>query len=182
MGKRLWPRLADLRLSFDLLSRANAEVWVLSDASFHALMAMVSFSAARLVWTYSPPSDGSIPDEDSVLAKVAGVTPEEWKAIRPDLEPFFTIRKRKWLLNRAWIAIDDRSLRFAIPRQIQRAVLSREGRVCTYCGDSDGPFDLDHIFPLSRGGSDAPSNLTLACATCNRSKGGRTLAEWMAAR
>mgnify|MGYP001355667372 FL=1 len=60
-----------------------------------------------------------------------------------------------------------------------RDVAARQGGVCTYCGTSDGPFDLDHIYPVSRGGSNEPSNLTLACASCNRSKGARTLREWL---
>ncbi|MXX30642.1 MAG: HNH endonuclease [Gammaproteobacteria bacterium] len=34
--------------------------------------------------------------------------------------------------------------------------------------------------PRSRGGTDHPDNLQLLCSHCNRSKGGRTMAEWRA--
>lgn len=45
---------------------------------------------------------------------------------------------------------------------------------CAYCGTTNGPIEVEHIVPLSRGGTDAQSNLTLACTACNRRKGDRT--------
>ena len=56
--------------------------------------------------------------------------------------------------------------------------------VCAGC-DTHFPFrvmDVDHMLPKSRGGTDHPDNLQLLCSGCNRSKGGRTMAEWKAAR
>lgn len=61
-------------------------------------------------------------------------------------------------------------------------VLAREGRRCSYCGDTDGPFEFDHILPRARGGTSEASNLTLACRPCNAAKGSRTLAEWIASK
>ena len=55
--------------------------------------------------------------------------------------------------------------------------------VCVGC-DTYFPFrvmDVDHKLPLSKGGTDHPSNLQLLCSGCNRSKGGRSMAEWRAA-
>ena len=42
-------------------------------------------------------------------------------------------------------------------------------------------MDVDHILPRVKGGTDHPDNLLL-CSGCNRSKGGRTMAEWRAAQ
>lgn len=56
--------------------------------------------------------------------------------------------------------------------------------VCVGC-DTHFPFrvmDVDHILPRTRGGTDHPDNLQLLCSGCNRSKGGRTMAEWRAAQ
>lgn len=49
---------------------------------------------------------------------------------------------------------------------------------CAYCGDKPDRLDPDHVVPLSRGGSNAPSNLLPACVMCNSSKGAMTLDEW----
>ena len=54
--------------------------------------------------------------------------------------------------------------------------------VCPGC-ETHFPFrvmDVDHILPRSKGGTDHPDNLQLLCSGCNRSKGGRTMAEWRA--
>ncbi len=50
---------------------------------------------------------------------------------------------------------------------------------CTYCGKPiPGQVHVDHIFPLSRGGSHTIGNICAACRPCNFSKGSKTLAEW----
>ena len=56
--------------------------------------------------------------------------------------------------------------------------------VCVGC-ETHFPFrvmDVDHIMPRVKGGTDHPDNLQLLCSGCNRSKGGRTMAEWRAAQ
>ena len=56
--------------------------------------------------------------------------------------------------------------------------------VCVGC-DTHFPFrvmEVDHILPRSKGGTDHADNLQLLCSGCNRSKGGRTMAEWRAAQ
>ena len=56
--------------------------------------------------------------------------------------------------------------------------------VCVGC-ETHFPFrvmDVDHILPRVKGGTDHPENLQLLCSGCNRSKGGRTMAEWQAAQ
>lgn len=71
------------------------------------------------------------------------------------------------------------ALGFASADQIQ-ARIDFYGNRCAYCG---GPFeDLDHVIPLSRGGSKRPANLRPACRHCNRSKGTKMLKEWMSSR
>lgn len=173
---RLTPGLEDIRLSFSLLSAV--EVDMLEDVEFRCLMQLVRFAAAGLVWTYSEPGDGSLPDDDKLLARIARMRPAQWRKVRPTMARFFVIRDGKWHLDRPWISVVNEG-RLAIPLAIQAEVASREGRRCTYCGTKDGPFHFDHIFPVSKGGTNAPSNLTLACEPCNLSKGSKTLTEWM---
>lgn len=47
---------------------------------------------------------------------------------------------------------------------------------CYLCGGP--PEHLDHIVPLSRGGTHTPDNVAWACAPCNLSKGSKTLEEY----
>lgn len=45
---------------------------------------------------------------------------------------------------------------------------------CYWCSVKlDASFHIDHVWPLSKGGSNGPENLCLACAPCNRKKGAR---------
>jgi len=56
-------------------------------------------------------------------------------------------------------------------------ILQRDHYTCAYCGALNS-FEVDHIFPKSRGGSDHESNLTTSCKHCNSSKKDRTVEEW----
>lgn len=56
-----------------------------------------------------------------------------------------------------------------------------QGFVCVYCGASTADdYHVDHIIPLSRGGSNWPSNIQILCARCNLSKGPKTHDEFAA--
>jgi hypothetical protein len=59
-------------------------------------------------------------------------------------------------------------------------VARRAGRLCEYCRApervSGSVFEVEHVVPQSAGGSDDPTNLALACPSCNRCKGERQAA------
>ena len=62
--------------------------------------------------------------------------------------------------------------------EIRAYLLEKFGRSCVYCGATNVPFELDHVLPKSRGGSDRVSNLVLSCHECNQAKGNRTAKEF----
>lgn len=77
------------------------------------------------------------------------------------------------------------------PKVTARALRSIHGDSCCYCGiDMDfnrgtrgagiarNRATLEHILPLSRGGTHTFSNTSLACHRCNVSKNAKTLDEW----
>ena len=53
--------------------------------------------------------------------------------------------------------------------------------VCAYCGKKLSRYTatIDHIIPLSRGGTDFKWNLVWCCHKCNQSKGSKLLSEWL---
>ena len=61
---------------------------------------------------------------------------------------------------------------------LRRLIRDRDGERCAYCGTTEAQFHIDHIHPVAKGGTNDPSNLTIACAPCNMSKGERLLSEW----
>ncbi|MEH7482456.1 HNH endonuclease [Neobacillus drentensis] len=42
---------------------------------------------------------------------------------------------------------------------------------CMHCGSIEGPFHIDHIVPLAKGGRDEVENLQCLCSICNQKKG-----------
>lgn len=56
------------------------------------------------------------------------------------------------------------------------ALIDRGGYQCSIC-DCQDDLTIDHIVPLSRGGTDDLDNLRLLCRSCNSSKGDRAQQE-----
>ncbi|WP_420541474.1 HNH endonuclease [Pseudooceanicola atlanticus] len=65
-----------------------------------------------------------------------------------------------------------------IPANIRAETKQHDGDVCVYCGSTNGPFEIDHIHPFSKGGRHTRGNLAVACKPCNLSKRDKTLEEW----
>ena len=61
---------------------------------------------------------------------------------------------------------------------VREYLLEKWQRACAYCGITNVPLEVEHIIPKSRGGSNRISNLTLACNSCNTSKGSKTASEF----
>jgi hypothetical protein len=70
--------------------------------------------------------------------------------------------------------------RIRIPTYVESRVRAAARNRCGYCLSPQrlvmARLEIEHIVPLSQGGSDAESNLWLACPLCNRYKGDKTTA------
>lgn len=65
-------------------------------------------------------------------------------------------------------------------RKIRQQILSRDNNECQYCGAL--ATTVDHVIPVSNGGTDESSNLAAACARCNYSKHDKDVETFMIER
>jgi len=58
----------------------------------------------------------------------------------------------------------------------RRNLFARDENRCQYCGRRfpSPELSIDHVVPLSMGGTTAWANVVCACTSCNKRKGGRT--------
>lgn len=64
-------------------------------------------------------------------------------------------------------------------KRISKEVFDRDNYTCKYCGQVGGLLEVDHIFPLSKGGTNEIDNLTTSCRRCNRQKKDKTVTEFL---
>ncbi len=57
-----------------------------------------------------------------------------------------------------------------IPNYVRFQVFKRDHFTCQYCGKGGGELEVDHIKPVTKGGSNDMDNLITACRDCNRGK------------
>lgn len=57
-----------------------------------------------------------------------------------------------------------------ISRALRERVFERDAHTCRACGAQDD-LQLDHIWPVARGGTADESNLQVLCRACNARKG-----------
>lgn len=97
----------------------------------------------------------------------------QWKQNNPlKVVVHSTLRRARIIDADGWFLTDD----------INRLYEEQEGR-CFYCGITlHKCYEIEHMQPLSRGGSNWPHNLCLSCPQCNYSKGKKTVDEWYSAR
>lgn len=163
------------RFELDLEQVMQSDTWALAKPDVRPWLLMLWTTA----WQQVP--CGSMPGDDELIVARLGI----------DHDVF--ARCKRVLLRGWWLADDGRLYHPTITQRVldmlahrtsgthrryRSLVSQRDGDVCRYCGVSDTPLTLDHVIPRSRGGSDSPMNLVLACRPCNSSKGARTPAEW----
>ena len=85
-------------------------------------------------------------------------------------------------------AVKERMATLAVPAQplnyyrdpdLRTKLFERDKWTCRYCGErvSIENVTLDHFVPVSKGGTDAPENLSTCCLVCNAVKSGKTCEE-----
>lgn len=120
-------------------------------------------------------NEGHVPLDQKVLARRCGLRPSTFRKSLTELcnRGMLTTRSDRLFLG----PMLEGMLRRAQMTAEQRAKVRAEESKCAYCGDKTGPFDIDHIHPASRGGTNHRRNLTLSCVPCNSAKRAWLLSE-----
>lgn len=63
-------------------------------------------------------------------------------------------------------------------KRLRPYILERDGYVCRRCGATDD-LQMDHLIPVSRGGTNDLDNLAILCRPCNLNKRAKTWDEWV---
>jgi 5-methylcytosine-specific restriction endonuclease McrA len=63
--------------------------------------------------------------------------------------------------------------------EVREYLLNKWERKCTYCQIENVPLQIEHIQPVSNGGSNRISNLCLACEKCNQKKGTQEIEQFL---
>lgn len=102
----------------------------------------------------------------------ARATAEAWLLANPD--------KRRATNGRRWARVQAAIGTFS-ESDIHAMLISQRRRCAApHCGcNISTSYSIDHVIPLSRGGSNWPDNLQLLCSSCNSSKRDRTMEEWL---
>lgn len=176
MSNVAWPTTDDVALAVD-----RQRFFMLTAEEFGVFVRMVARIAYLSVNSHysDATNDPGLPTDELMLRRIVGCGVGEWRRSKKAVLEFFEMRDGEWHLVDTSIIRISKPRRLPIPTAVKRAVLARDGHHCAYCGSIDGPFHFDHIFPLSRGGSDDANNITVSCAACNMAKGDKTLQEWM---
>jgi 5-methylcytosine-specific restriction endonuclease McrA len=90
---------------------------------------------------------------------------KKWKQANPLKVKEQDLRRRASLLNNGVYLVT--------PKDLQKISLSK----CLYCNSKE-KITVDHVVPVSRGGTHSIGNLVPACLSCNTSKGAKTITEW----
>ncbi len=100
--------------------------------------------------------------ETAFLNAAGEVLGEDWNTYKPSRVP---VTEEEWERRR-------------VTPDIRSRIFERDNYECQSWGAKDGLVEIDHVIPISRGGSSDDDNLQALCTPCNRSKGTKTLEEW----
>jgi hypothetical protein len=110
---------------------------------------------------------------DTVIGDLAGGEIESGATLDEAITLAKKIRQRQATKPFVDELIRTRRVQFAANHEsLMLLLIARDGCQCKVCGSIES-LTLDHVLPLSRGGTDEPDNLQILCRSCNSRKGAR---------
>lgn len=109
----------------------------------------------------------------------------EWRRANPERQHETATKWRRSNLDRAALTSHRRRAREAsapgtFTVEEWHAVLEEFDYRCAYCQTANEKLVMEHMSPLSRGGSNDAKNIVPSCSTCNSKKGTKDIFEFLA--
>ncbi len=139
----------EIRLPYDLLN--DLRFRQLPDASKAHLICLLLLSARM---------DNVLPNNPIKLEQLIGATDSVDLSAFADFVAFAQVEQPNY---------EDRAAKRRIPDPVRAEVLLRDGARCRRCRTAAN-LEVDHIIPISKGGTTEESNLQTLCRRCNRRK------------
>lgn len=141
-----------IKLHRELLS---SEHWVMGDDSQRLLLVVIMLLAAR--------HNNRVPANPLYIKRTANLEHD------PDIGWLIEIGFCELSEDAEQVATQDKWPSRYVHPDVRAAVFERDGQKCTEC-DSVENLELDHIVPISKGGTGENNNLQVLCRICNRRK------------
>lgn len=130
-------------------------------------------------------------DDDITKWSVYGGIPAKMQICRFYLDSMFlqfpllqligmTNDQRKMLKDNTHV-MRGYDIHYVLNKSVRKKIIERDGEICQICGATgdDVKYEVDHIYPRVLGGDNRVENLQVLCTRCNKSKGGRTLWDYV---
>ena len=128
----------------------------------------------RPIYQTREPTPMEIASEVMLAGRTTGTSSWSWAKIVPDEHMRFT----DWVTPKPKPK-PKHNKRVGIGNSLRFKIFMRDTFTCQYCGvnkEEDGvKLEIDHIVPVSKGGTNKKSNLTTACFKCNRGKSNKII-------
>lgn len=112
----------------------------------------------------------------------------QWKIANPDYMPEYLAKYLPEYAQRPEVREANRiksinryrGLVGKLPKDCMDILVKKYGERCMNpdCDGDDSILTIDHVIPVSRGGSNTMDNVQILCYTCNRRKGNRNEADY----
>lgn len=103
-----------------------------------------------------------------------------WREANPDYNAEW-FRRNPGMRSKYWRAYEALRLNAPGDGATLSELISEHGPLCYLCGTAEA-ITVEHMIPLSRGGSNERENLRPACKSCNSSKRAMTVEEYLDAK
>jgi len=90
---------------------------------------------------------------------------------------YYELHKENYIAYAHNRRIDSNGIR--LTAEVVEEAIALAGDFCCWCNTYFEEGHLDHIQPISRGGTNDPDNLVYICAPCNLSKNDKTILEFL---